>query len=102
MCCCQPELPHDESEKFVLNGSEANKNQVVFEKSEIKFGRQETFDIQGKDIKPKQEWISKTDNSSLRLYKRNNELHQLINFMVDREKRDYRILIVTGLDEQIR
>ena len=31
VCCCQPTLPHDESIKFMLNGSEEAKNTVLFE-----------------------------------------------------------------------
>ena len=31
MCCCQPSIPHDESIKFVLNGSEEAQNCILFE-----------------------------------------------------------------------
>lgn len=30
VCCCKPILPHDESIKFILNGSEEAINRVLF------------------------------------------------------------------------
>lgn len=81
MCCCASSFPHNESQKFIIMGSEEAQMTPIFELRDRQDGMV-TEDLP-LDLKNLPNWLRK---ESTWLFDRNIDIHQVVEFLLSKKR----------------